>query len=52
VVTEHNYLNQLYNIDETGLVLDGHVPRLIAKKSLIQEQWEHKLADGDCLCKW
>ena len=34
VLTENNLLecpSQLYNVDETGITLDGHAPRVIAK---------------------
>jgi len=35
-VTEHNLFNspkQLYNVDETGIALDGHAPRTSGNKS-------------------
>ena len=35
VLTENNLFespNQIYNVDETGIALDGHAPRVIAKR--------------------
>ena len=35
VLTESQLLNspnRIYNVDETGITLDGHAPRIVAKK--------------------
>ena len=35
VLTENELLhspNRIYNVDETGIALDGHTPRVIAKR--------------------
>ena len=35
ILTETQLLNspnRIYNVDETGIVLDGHAPRIVAKK--------------------
>ena len=35
ILTENQFLNspsRIYNVDETGIALDGHAPRVIAKK--------------------
>jgi len=32
VLTEHSSPIKLYNVDKTGIVLDGHAPRVITKK--------------------
>ena len=51
VLTENNLMNspgRIYNVDETGICLDGHAPRVVALKG--QKKVRYRTS-GNCMCQ-